>query len=316
MDHPQVQANVRRALAGERFTAMLDLDGHIFECAYGPVWDADGLLDGAVGVGTDVTEREAARRDLERLQHEHQLILQSAGEGIYGQNCQGLTTFVNPAAARMLGWSAEELIGRDMHAILHGTRADGSPYPREECPIHTAVADGGVHHATGELFWRQDGQSFPVEYICAPVHDGCRVVGAVVTFNDISRRRAAEEERARLYGKLLERDRELQEAVSGILLAHGSDPGLCGQGDELARLTRREREVLLGLTQGQTNAEIARALGLGAGTIKSHVEHLLKKLGLDSRTQAAVWAARLNPAALSASESVPDASTSVSARRQ
>ena len=77
-------------------------------------------LDGAVSVATDVTEREQARQNLQGLQDEHELILQSAGEGIYGQDCQGLTTFVNPAAARMLGWPVEELIGRDMHATLHG----------------------------------------------------------------------------------------------------------------------------------------------------------------------------------------------------
>ena len=101
-DHPQMRANLRRALAGESFTSLVEIDGHVFECAYGPIRDAEGKLDGAVSVATDVTEREQARQNLQGLRDEHELILQSAGEGIYGQDCQGLTTFVNPAAARML----------------------------------------------------------------------------------------------------------------------------------------------------------------------------------------------------------------------
>lgn len=303
-DHPQMRANLRRALAGESFTSLVEIDGHVFECAYGPIRDAEGKLDGAVSVATDVTEREQARQNLRGLRDEHELILQSAGEGIYGQDCQGLTTFVNPAAARMLGWPVEELIGRDMHATLHGTRLDGSAYPPEACPIHAAVADGGVHHATGELFWRQNGTAFPVEYICAPIHDGRNILGAVVTFKDISERRAAEEERARLYQKLLERDKELHEAVGAILLTRSAGHVEIGERDQLARLTPRERDVLERLAKGQTNAEIAGALGVGVGTIKSHVEHLLKKLGLASRTQAAVWADRLGPSAFPSGETV------------
>jgi PAS domain S-box-containing protein len=265
----QVLANVRRALTGESFSGTLEVDGHIFECVYRPILDSEGVVDGAVGVATDVTERELARRDLGRLQHQYELILQSAGDGIYGQDRRGTTTFVNPAAARMLGWSAEDLVGRDMHTTLHGTRADGSPYPVEDCPIHASVADGCVHHATGELFTRQNGTRFPVEYTCTPMRASKRIIGAVVTFRDVSVRRTAEEERPRPCAKRLERD-------------------------ELARLTSRELDVLRKLARGQTNVEIALALGLVTGTIKSHVEHLLKKLGLANRTQAAVWAARLD----------------------
>ena len=72
------------------------------------------------------------------------LILGSAGEGIYGLDTDGLTTFVNPAAAQLLGWPVQELIGQPMHAVLHHTRPDGTPYPREECPIYAAFKDGRV----------------------------------------------------------------------------------------------------------------------------------------------------------------------------
>jgi len=121
------------------------------------------------------------------------LILGSAGEGIYGLDCDGMTTFVNPAANRLLGFEADELIGRSMHAVLHHTHADGSPYPREECPIYAAFVDGEVHRVTDEVFWRRDGTSFPVEYTSTPIHHDGELAGAVVVFWDVSRRKEAED---------------------------------------------------------------------------------------------------------------------------
>ena len=81
-------------------------------------------------------------RDIER---ENQLILRAAGEGIYGVNAEGMTTFVNPAAERMLGWTADELVGKDMHATVHHTHPDGAHYPHHDCPIYAAFRDGAVH---------------------------------------------------------------------------------------------------------------------------------------------------------------------------
>ena len=106
------------------------------------------------------------------------------------------------------------------------------------------MADGGVHHASGELFWRRNGTSFPVDYICAPIHDGSYIIGAVVTFKDISERWAAEEERASLYQKLLERDKELHDAIGTILASRAAGNCVLGERDQLTRLTPRERDVL------------------------------------------------------------------------
>jgi formate hydrogenlyase transcriptional activator len=92
----------------------------------------------------------------------NQLILRAAGEGIYGVNADGKTTFVNPAAERMLGWSAEELVGHDMHSIVHHTRPDGGHYPAHDCPIYAAFRDGAVHQIDSEVFWRKDGTPFCV----------------------------------------------------------------------------------------------------------------------------------------------------------
>ena len=120
------------------------------------------------------------------------LILASVEEGIYGADAQGFVTFANPAAERTLGWESVELIGRPMHETLHHSRADGSPYPRDECPIHKTLADGVVHHVSEEVFWRKDGSAFPVSYTSSPMWDDGRIVGAVITFRDQSELTQAE----------------------------------------------------------------------------------------------------------------------------
>ncbi len=144
------------------------------------------------GIIRDITERKRTGAELERLSRHNQLLLNSAGEGIYGLDAQGRTTFVNPAAARMLGWDAAELIGQPMHAILHHSYPDGNPYPRTACPIYAAFKDGLIHHVQDEIFWRKDGTSFPVEYVSTPIREQETLAGAVVVFRDISERKRAE----------------------------------------------------------------------------------------------------------------------------
>jgi len=146
------------------------------------------------GFMLDITERKISEEALERLGRRHELVLTSAGEGIFGLDVDGNATFVNPAAARMTGWKAEELVGRPQHEVLHHTKTDGSPYPREECPIHAALEDGATHRREDEVFWRKDGTSFPVEYISSPILQDSKVVGAVVTFKDITERKALEQQ--------------------------------------------------------------------------------------------------------------------------
>lgn len=121
------------------------------------------------------------------------LILNSAGEGVYGVDVDGRATFANRAAARMLGYEAEELVSKSMHEVLHHSRVDGTPYPRDECPINAAFKDGTVHRVTDEVFWRKDGTSFWVEYVSTPIIERGQLTGAVVTFADITERKQAEQ---------------------------------------------------------------------------------------------------------------------------
>lgn len=144
------------------------------------------------GIIRDISERKKAAEALERLRHQHTLILTEAGEGIYGIDLNGNTTFVNPSAACMLGYRVDELLGRHMHELLHHTRPDGSPYPVESCPIYSATHDGVVHRVVDEFFWRKDGTHFPVEYVSTPIRQGDQVVGAVVVFRDVTEQRQAE----------------------------------------------------------------------------------------------------------------------------
>ncbi len=128
----------------------------------------------------------------EQIQHRYELILTSAGDGIYGLDHEGKGTFVNPAAIAMTGWTEADVIGQPVHEKHHHSKANGNAYPKEECPIYAALKDGAVHHITDEVFWRKDGSSFPVHYTSTPIIENDVIVGAVVVFQDVSKIKQAE----------------------------------------------------------------------------------------------------------------------------
>jgi len=138
-------------------------------------------------------DSDVSLQALLRVKHQHALILAAAGEGIYGISVTGEATFVNPAAEAMTGWTAQDLIGNTVHDLHHHTKPDGTPYPREACPIYAATQDGKVHHCDDEVFWRKDGSAFPVEYTSTPIYENGVIVGAVVIFKDISERKHNEQ---------------------------------------------------------------------------------------------------------------------------
>ncbi len=144
---------------------------------------------------------EAMTLELRESEERTRLILESTGEPIYGMDTQGRCTFCNPACLRVLGYSRpEDLLGRNMHDLIHHTRADGAPFPVEECRIFRAFRVGEGTHVDDEVLWRADGTSFPAEYWSYPQKRDGQIVGAVVVFQDITERRKAEADSAKLAG--------------------------------------------------------------------------------------------------------------------
>ena len=120
------------------------------------------------------------------------LMLASTGEGVFGVDLDGLCVFINPAGARMIGLQPEQVLGQNMHVLTHHAHADGTHYPLDDCPIYNAFRRGEPCRIDSEVFWRAEGNSFPVEYSSYPVFDQGQVRGAVVTFVDITERKLAE----------------------------------------------------------------------------------------------------------------------------
>ena len=133
-----------------------------------------------------------ARSSLERLSHQNKLILDSAGEGIYGLDPKGKIVFVNPAAAKTLGYQKTALVGQFMPDLFRHAKPSGEAYRWEQSPIFNTLKHGRTHHVAGDLFERQAGASFPVEYVSTPIQERGRIIGAVVIFQDITERQAIE----------------------------------------------------------------------------------------------------------------------------
>lgn len=157
----------------------------------------DQLLENQNELENRIIERTAdlqqAKLELESITHQKDLILNTAGEGIYGLDLDGCGTFINPTGAHMLGYDVDELIGQHQHILIHHSHIDGSHYYQEDCPIYASLRDGEVHNGENEVFWRKDGSNFPVEYTSTPIIEEGELIGVVVTFKDITERKQANE---------------------------------------------------------------------------------------------------------------------------
>ncbi|MCB8924148.1 MAG: PAS domain S-box protein [Ardenticatenaceae bacterium] len=166
------------------------------------VRDESGQPAALVGYAQDVSEHRKAEATIARLNQRMELILNSAGEGIYGTDVNGRITFINPAMANMLGWKANELLGKNAHVIFHHTRADGTPYPVSECQIITAIQNGVERLNQNDLFWHKDGTPIFVDYTSTPIHQAGKVVGSVTMVRNVTQHKKAAEEQAILEEQL------------------------------------------------------------------------------------------------------------------
>ncbi|HEY6972112.1 MAG TPA: PAS domain S-box protein, partial [Candidatus Angelobacter sp.] len=156
-------------------------------------YKASGAPTRMLGIAVDINEQKQSEAALREQEDKLRLVLESAAEGIYGVDREGRCTFCNAAALSILGYkAAQDLMGRKMHDLIHHTHHDHTPYSISECPILAALESEQGFHCDTEVFWRADGTSFPVEYWSYPQRKDSEIVGAVVTFFDITERRRAE----------------------------------------------------------------------------------------------------------------------------
>ncbi len=209
-----------------------------------------------------LAERSTSERAIRESEERVRLLLDSAGEGLYGVDLDGRCTFCNPAGLQLLGFeSAEQVLGRDMHRMIHHTRPDGSHYPSHECPIYQTFRSGEGTLGEEDVFWKSDGSPIPVEYRAHPIRRDGQTLGAVVTFVDIAPRLRAETE-MRL------RDRALKAIAQGVFI---TDPA---RSDEPIIYVNAAFERLTGYTQAEAagrNVEFLR----GSATDPGAVEELL-----------------------------------------
>ncbi len=196
-DRPGVEDAIRKVIAG----------GGEYAQQYRLVWpngtkcwvDAHGVMvrNGSshmLGIGVDITDLKKTEQSLQESEEKYLLLLNSTAEAIYGLDLEGDCTFCNPACLRLLGYATpKDLVGRNMHALMHHTRADATPYPEQECEIYLAIREGRASHITDEVLWRADGTSFPSEYWSYPMYKAGELVGAVVNFIDIADRKRTEQ---------------------------------------------------------------------------------------------------------------------------
>ncbi len=183
-----------------------------------PLHDSAGKIYAIGGIVTDITDRKRTEAERHRLLQDKALLLDSTGEGIWGIDLEGNCTFINKSAVQMLGYGPEEVLGKNMHTIVHHTRPNGLPYPAEECPINGACRAGQSYRSADEVVWRRDGTALPVEYATYPIIEDGVIKGAVVTVTDITDRKRAEDQvkqslqQVRLLAHRLEAVREEERA--------------------------------------------------------------------------------------------------------
>lgn len=205
-------------------------------------------------------------------EHRLRLLLDATDEGVFGIDLAGNCIYINQAGAEMIGYTADEILGCNMHALTHHSHADGGCYAENDCPIFNAFRRGRPCRLDSEVFWRRDGSSFAVEYSSHPIIEQGRVCGAVVTFVDIADRQRAAQDLQRAHDALARANDELERRVAA-------------RTDELSQALEQLRELSAYLEQvrEEERTRIAREvhdeLGSLLVALKMDVNWLAKRLG-------------------------------------
>lgn len=184
----------------------------------------------------------AQREQIQASEERTRLILESSSEGIFGVDTDGGIVFVNAAACRLLGYKAEEMIGQPSHQLIHHHRADGGFYPKEECPMYAAYRSGEASRIDDEYLWCRDGKGLPVEYGATPIVKDGAIVGAVISFTDITERKRQERALAESERKMR---KILETATEGFWLVDNSTKTL-EVNKTMCEILGRPREEIIG----------------------------------------------------------------------
>lgn len=159
------------------------------------VFDEDGEVAFLEGYITDISMRKNAQFALDRSQRQSETLLNAVTEGILGVDRQGLIMFINQSALNMLGFEADELMGKSAHQSVHHHDKHGAVYPEKACPVFKTLQDGRIRHITDDILFRRDGSTFPAEFSVSPLYDeAAQISGAVISFTDMTQRLAMEEQ--------------------------------------------------------------------------------------------------------------------------
>jgi diguanylate cyclase (GGDEF)-like protein/PAS domain S-box-containing protein len=234
--------------------------------------DETGRVSGTLGSGEDITENRRAEQALHDSRERLRLLLDSMAEAAYGVDIEGNCTFVNRAFLKILGYQDEnELLGKQIHTLIHHSHADGTPYPARECRMYCAYGTNEAINVSDEAFWRRDGTAIPVEYWSNPIITDGEVVGSIATFIDITERKRAEAQ-LKLAATVFEQSGEgilITDAQHRIILTNhaftamtgysatevaGKDPNVLSSGRQDRAFYRAMWEALA--TQGRWQGEI------------------------------------------------------------
>ena len=223
-------------------------------------------------------EWNRAKDFFREMENKNRLILDAAGEGIYGINLEGKTTFVNDAAQTMLGWTADDLLGEDIHAMIHHHRLDGHLYPSRDCPIYQSFRNERVNRVEDEVFWHKNGKPIQVEYVSTPIYDQQVLAGAVVIFRDITERRenekklhAAMEQIDALKTHLEQENEYLQEEIQSVRSHYdlvGSSPAILRTLAQIDLVADTQSNVLITGEGGTGKALVASAIHKSSSRVR------------------------------------------------
>ncbi|MBF0263943.1 MAG: PhnD/SsuA/transferrin family substrate-binding protein [Gammaproteobacteria bacterium] len=212
------------------------------------------------------------------LEQRHDMVLNSVCDGIYGVDLDGNCTFINKAMETLTGWTGEDIIKKNQHAIMHHTHRDGSPHLSKDCPVYHTFMDNQPRFIEDDVFWKKNGESFPVEYSSTPIKDQMgQTIGSVVVFRDISERKMIEEKDMQYRADLSHVSRLNTLGGMATGLAHELNQPLTAIATnafaaiQLIEADNTDREQLIDIME-KTNQHAERA-----GNIIRHLRSLSKK---------------------------------------